>query len=68
MEMSPLKLAVAAAFAAAIGFGGVSLASAQEDPTTSTTTPEATEDDRSADDENCPHDDEADADASTTSA
>ena len=57
MEMSPLKLAVAAAFAAAIGFGGVSLASAQEDPSTDTP---------AADDGNCPHDDEADA--STTSA
>jgi hypothetical protein len=70
MEMSPLKLAAAAAFAAAIGFGGVSIASAQEDPTTTvpSTQDDGTTDDGATDDENCPHGDDADASAETTSA
>jgi hypothetical protein len=58
MQNKPLKLAAATAFAAALAFGGMSLASAQEDSPGS--------DAPAADvDENCPHGDGA---PDTTSA
>ncbi len=49
-------LMAAAAIAGFLGFGGISLANAQEDPTT-TTTPSATDEDTSPayDDANCPN-------------
>ena len=58
MPITPLKLAAAAAFAAALAFGGMSFASAQED-SPSGDSPAA------EDDENCPHGDGA---PDTTSA
>ena len=48
MELSPLRLAAAAGVAALIGLGGVSIAAAQEDPTSTTEAP-ATTDDTTAD-------------------
>jgi hypothetical protein len=67
MQMSPAKLAAAAAVVGFLGFGSVQLAFAQEDPTTSTTVEESTTDDSVTDgsttDEDCPKDGEARADA-----
>jgi len=58
MPITPVKLAAAAALAAALAFGGMSLASAQEDA--------PADDAPAADaDENCPH---GDGEADTTSA
>lgn len=76
MQMSPAKLAAAAALVGFVGIGSAQLANAQDDPTTTTTVEESTTDDTvtndsatddgTARDEDCPKDAEAEAaDAST---
>jgi len=59
------KLVAAGALVGFLGVGGMSLASAQDDPTTSTTTPSASEDTtpQTGDDGHCPH---AGSDSSST--
>jgi len=63
MARTPIQLAAAAAVAGVLGVGGVSLASAQEDTTTTTEDTSATTDDTASDGstegdrEDCPHGD-----------
>jgi hypothetical protein len=79
MHMKISHLAAAAALTGFIGFGGVSLASAQTDPSTTTTTPSTTTapdagtpapDGRAHDPANCPNmgGDSSSTDSSSTTA